>query len=315
MELNGVKIDDTYAEAFGMWSVRILITAVNEEWVNNAAAAFTGYAVSLIACDCEAGIDQIVPASETPDGRPGVSIMLFAKRKPLGQALMNRLGQCVLTCPTTAVFDWMGEEPDMFKAKQKDGTKVEKKAIFPTGKNLAFFGDGFEESFELKGRKMWKIPVMEGWFNIEHGFKAKKGIAGGNLFIFGDTLDNTLKAAMDAVKAIDSVKGVITSFPGGVCRSGSKTGSIKYSKFLKASTNHLECPALKDKVEGTKVPADVDCVLELVFNGLNMDLLKEATAAGIKAAVKVPGIKKISAGNFGGTLGKYQIHLKEALNL
>ena len=112
-----------------------------------------------------------------------------------------------------------------------------------------------------------------------------------------------------------AIKGVIASFPGGVCRSGSKTGSLKYSKFMKASTNHLECPALKDKVEGSKVPADANCVLELVFNAISEDLLKQATAVGIKEIAKTPGIKKISAGNFGGTLGKVQIHLKEALSL
>ena len=313
MELNGVKIDDTYAEAFTMWCTRVLITAINEEWAMTCAQVFSGFAVSAIACDCEAGIDAIVPASETPDGRPGVSIMLFSGRAQLGNSMLNRMGQCILTCPTATAFDWMGMEPDMYKAKQKDGTKVPKKAIFPTGKNLSFFGDGFQEEFELKGRKMWKVPVMEGWFNVEHGFNAKKGVGGGNFFIFGDTLDNTLKAAVDAANAIKAIKGVIASFPGGVCRSGSKTGS-KY-KFLKASTNHLECPTLKDKVEGSKVPADANCVLELVFNAIDEKLLKEATAAGIKAAVKVPGIKKISAGNYGGTLGKVNIHLKDALGL
>ncbi|NHI93499.1 MAG: formylmethanofuran--tetrahydromethanopterin N-formyltransferase [Candidatus Lokiarchaeota archaeon] len=314
MELNGVKIDDTYAEAFDMWCTRVLITAINEEWAMTCAQVFSGFAVSAIACDCEAGIDEIVPASATPDGRPGVSVMLYSGRAQLGTSMLNRMGQCILTCPTASAFDWMGLEPDMYQAKQKDGTKVPKKAIFITGRNLAYFGDGFEEEYELKGKRMWKIPVMEGWFNVEHGFNAKKGIAGGNLFIFGDNLDNTLKAAVDAVKEIKAVKGVIASFPGGVCRSGSKTGSLKY-KFLNASTNHLECPVLKEKVEGSKVPAGSNCVLELVFNGLNEDLLKKATAKGIKAAVKVPGIIKISAGNFGGTLGKVQIHLKEALGL
>jgi len=315
MELNGVKIDDTYAEAFSMWCTRVLITAINEEWAMTSAQVFSGFAVSAIACDCEAGIDAVVPASETPDGRPGVSVMLFSGRKQLGKSMLNRLGQCVLTCPTTAVFDWMGMEPDNYKAKQKDGTKIPKPARFLTGKNLAYFGDGFEEKFDLKGRNMYKIPVMEGWFNVESGFNAKKGIAGGNLFIFGDNLENTLKAAVDAVKEVKAVKGVIASFPGGVCRSGSKTGSLKYAKFMKATTNHLECPALKDKVENSSVPADSNCVLELVFNGITEDLLTQATAAAVKAAVKVPGIKKISAGNFGGTLGKVQIHLKKALGL
>ncbi|MHC1591646.1 MAG: formylmethanofuran--tetrahydromethanopterin N-formyltransferase [Candidatus Helarchaeales archaeon] len=314
MELNGVKIDDTYAEAFTMWCSRVLITAIDETWVKNAVSTFTGFAVSTIACDCEAGIDQFVQKSETPDGRPGVAAMLFASRKQLGNALMNRMGQCLLTCPTISVFDWLKAEPDLYKKKKKDGTKEKVPAIFRTGFQLSYFGDGFQKKDELAGRTIWKIPVMEGEAIFEDGFKAKKAIGGGNFFIFGDTQANTLKAAMDAVEAIAKVDGVITSFPGGICRSGSKTGSLKY-KFLNASTNHLECPTLKDQVEGSKVPADVNCVLEIVLDGISVDAVKQAMADGIRAAVKVPGIKKISAGNYGGTLGKHNIYLKEILGL
>lgn len=313
LQLNGVEIEDTYAEAFDIWCVRALITAVNEEWANIIAKTFSGYAVSTIACDCEAGIDQIVPASETPDKRPGIAVMLCSGRAGLGKALMTRMGQCVLTAPTSAAFDWLGMEPDMYKAKQKDGTKVPKPAIFNTGGQLRYFGDGYEKKAEMAGRTIWKIPVMEGEFIIEEGFKAKKGIAGGNFFVMGDTTENVLKAAKAAADAMIKIKGVIASFPGGVCRSGSKTGS-KY-KFLHASTNHRFCPSLKGEVTDTNVPANVNCVLELVFNGLTLDLLKEATAAGIKAAVAIPGIKKITAGNYGGTLGKHNIYLKEVLGL
>jgi formylmethanofuran--tetrahydromethanopterin N-formyltransferase len=312
MELNGVEIEDTYAEAFNMWCARVLITALNDEWVDNCVRTFSGFAVSTIACDCEAGIDMMIPASKTPDGRSGVSVMLFSGRKQLGGALMNRVGQCILTCPSAAIFDWLNEEPSLYKDK-KSGEK--KPAIFPTGKNMSFFGDGWQKSDKLGDRDIWKIPVMEGWFVIESKFKAKKAIGGGNFFILGDTLENTLKASMDAVKAINAIEGTITSFPGGVCRSGSKTGSLKYSKFLHASTNHRFCPTLKDEVEDSAIPDGVNCVLELVLNGISLEKVQEATAAGIKAAVKVPGIKKITAGNYGGTLGPHKIVLKEVLGL
>ncbi len=315
LQLNGVDIDDTYAEAFDIWCVRPLITAIDEDWAVIIASTFSGFAVSTIACDCEAGFDSIVPKSDTPDGRPGIAVMLCSKRANLGKALMNRMGQCVLTAPTSAAFDWLGMEADIYQKKQKDGTKVPAPAVFNTGGMLRYFGDGFEKKDTLAGRTIWKIPVMEGEFIIEEKFKAKKGIAGGNFFIMGDNAGNTLKAAKAAADEMIKIKGVIASFPGGVCRSGSKTGSLKYSKFLHASTNHLFCPTLKGEVEGSSVPSDVNCVLELVFNGLSLDLLKEATAAGIKAAVKVPGIKKISAGNYGGKLGKHNIHLKEVLGL
>ncbi|MHA1650958.1 MAG: formylmethanofuran--tetrahydromethanopterin N-formyltransferase, partial [Candidatus Helarchaeota archaeon] len=221
-------------------------------------------------------------------------------------------GQCVLTCPTTAMFDWLNEEASTYKDKK---TGEQKPAIFPAGKNMRYFGDGWEKSGTVGDRKVWHIPVMEGIFTIEETIKAKKAVGGGNFFILGDTLENTLKAAMDAVKAINAIEGVITSFPGGVCRSGSKTGSLKYSKFMHASTNHRYCPAIKDEVEDSEIPEGVNCVLEIVLNGISLEKVKEATAAGIKAAVKVPGIKKITAGNYGGTLGKHKVVLKEVLGL
>ncbi len=312
LELNGVEIDDTYAEAFTMWCSRVLITAVNEDWALTCARIFTGFAVSTIACDCEAAIDKIIPADQTPDKRPGVSCMLFTKRKKLGGVLMNRIGQCVLTCPTTALFDWLNEEPSLYKDK-KSGEK--KPAIFATGKNMRYFGDGWEKPGTVGDRKVWNIPVMEGIFTIEEYMKAKKAVAGGNFFILGDTLENTLKASMDAVKAINAIEGAITSFPGGVCRSGSKTGSLKYAKFMHASTNHPFCPTLKAEISDSQIPDGVNCVLEIVLNGISLETVQAATATGIQAATQVAGIKKITAGNYGGTLGKHQIVLKEVLKL
>lgn len=312
MELNNVEIEDTYAEAFDLWCARVLITALNDEWLNIACNVFTGFAVSTIGCDCEAGIEKKLSPSETPDNRPGASVLVFAPRAGLGTALMNRVGQCILTCPTTSLFDWLNQEADTYKDKE---TGEEKPAIFVTGKNMRYFGDGWEKADTIGDRNVWLIPVMEGIFTIEESIKAKKGIGGGNFFILGDELENTLKAAMDAVQAIHSIEGVITSFPGGVCRSGSKTGSLKYAKFMHASTNHLYCPTLKNEIPDSAVPADVNCVLEIVINGMTLEKVEQATATGIQAAVQVPGIKKITAGNYGGTLGKHQIVLKDVLGL
>ncbi|MBD3230026.1 MAG: formylmethanofuran--tetrahydromethanopterin N-formyltransferase [Candidatus Lokiarchaeota archaeon] len=308
MEINDVLIEDTYAEAFGLWCCRILVTAADDYWVKTAAKTFTGYAVSMIACDCEAGIEKYLSGDETPDGRPGASIIVFQSKKGLKKALMDRVGQCFLTCPTTSVFDNLQGEPDIDK-------KTDKPKIYSIGKMMKYFGDGWEKKREFKDRTLWDIPVMEGIFSIEESFGAKKGIAGGNIFIMGDTQKNTLKAAMDAVYAINKSDGIITSFPGGVCRSGSKTGSIKYSKFLHASTNHRYCPTLKDEIEDSLVPDGVNCILEIVINGMNLETLTKATGDGVRAAVKIPGIKKITSGNYGGSLGKYKIHLKDALNL
>jgi formylmethanofuran--tetrahydromethanopterin N-formyltransferase len=312
MELNNVEIEDTYAEAFDFWCARVLITALNEEWLNVACNVFTGFAVSTIGCDCEAGIDKKLPASETPDNRPGASVLIFAPRAGLGTALMNRVGQCILTCPTTSLFDWLNEEADNYKDKK---TGEEKPAIFVTGKNMRYFGDGWEKADNIGDRSVWRIPVMEGIFTIEESFKGKKAIGGGNFFILGDELENTLKAATDAVQAIHGIEGVITSFPGGICRSGSKTGSLKYAKFMHASTNHIYCPTLKNEIPDSAVPVDVNCVLEIVINGMSLEKVQQATAAGIQAAVQVPGIKKITAGNYGGTLGKHQVVLKDVLGL
>jgi formylmethanofuran--tetrahydromethanopterin N-formyltransferase len=106
------------------------------------------------------------------------------------------------------------------------------------------------------------------------------------------------------------MEGSITPFPGGIVASGSKVGSNKY-KFLKASTNERFCPTLKDKIEDTQVPPEVNGIYEIVVNGISVDAVKDAMRAGISAATKIPGVLRISAGNYGGKLGKYKINLSE----
>ena len=296
MELEGVEIEDTFAEAFPIKVARVLITAVNEKWAMEAAKETTGFGTSVIACPAEAGIEKILSPEETPDGRPGVAIMIchFKKDGVKGQ-LLGRLGQCVFTAPTTAMFNGL-------EAEEKLPVK------------LHFFGDGFEYEKEVGGHKVWAIPIMGGEFICEEEYGVKTGVAGGNLFILAKDQMSALTAAEDAVAAIREVEGTITSFTGGIVASGSKPGSQKY-KFMHASINEKYCPTLKDKIEGSALPADVNGVFEVVINGVSEEAVKDAMRAGIKAAVKVPGVVKITAGNFGGKLGKYQLRLKEVLGL
>jgi len=293
-----VEIEDTFAEAFPMVASRILITAENEKWAMNSARAATGFASSIIMSPAEAGAEgPIIPPEKTPDGRPGVHIQIYHRtRTELKMQMITRVGQCILTCPTTAAFDGM---PDA-KRRLKIGGAVR------------MFGDGYEKKDTLGDRKIWRIPVMEGEFVIQrNGFGVRRCVAGGNFIIMAENQKAGLKAAEDAVQAMNKLEGVVLTFPGGICRSGSKVGSMKYK--LPASTNHLFCPVLKETVSDSLVPDGVKSVYELVFNGLTFNIVKRATADGIRAAAAVPGVRKITAVNFGGKLGPYQIKLKEAL--
>jgi len=294
MEINGVTIDNTYAEAFPTWICRIIITAVTKEWALKAATEATGFATSAIGCPCEAGPEMEIPASETPDGRPGVAIMICASKKKLKEQVVERLAECVLTAPTTAVFNGIT-------------TAEEKIAV-----KLHFFGDGYEYQKEVGGRKCWVIPIMNGEYIGEEEFGIVKGVAGGNFFVMGENQMSALIGAQVAVDAIMEMPGVITSFPGGIVASGSKVGSLKY-KFMPASTNEKYCPTLRDKVPDSKVPAGIKAIYEIVIDGLDEKSVAAGMAAGIRAAVKVPGVKFISAGNFGGTLGPYKLELHKVL--
>jgi formylmethanofuran--tetrahydromethanopterin N-formyltransferase len=291
VRINGVEIEDTFAEAFEIWGARLVITAANQRWALTAAREATGFATSVIACGCEAGIEGIVPADETPDGRPGVSILLFT-RGPEGMKdqLLRRVGQCVMPCVTTACFNGLESEERL---------KI--------GGTLRYFGDGFQTSKILEGRRFWRIPVMEGEFLVEESFGIKKAICGGNFLILGESAGAALDAAERAVEAMKKVKGVVMPFPGGIVRSGSKVGS-RY-RFLRASTNAAFCPTLCRQVESS-LPEGVNAVLEIVVCGLTEDAVREAMHIGVEAACR-PGIVRISAGNYGGRLGRYHIRLWE----
>ena len=290
--INGVEIEDTFAEAFGMWCARVLITGTNRKWAREAAAQMTGFATSVIACGCEAGIEGDV--AQTPDGRPGVSVMIFAMGKDaLVRQMITRIGQCVLTCPSAACFNGLQSE--------------ERVSI---GGQLRFFGDGFQSSKVIGGRRYWRVPVMEGEFLVEDKFGVQRAIGGGNFLILGSNQSVTLEAAELAVGAMQRVRGVVMPFPGGIVRSGSKVGS-KY-KFLKASTNHAYCPSLRGIV-ASSLPEGVHSVLEIVIDGLDVASIEQATRAGILAAC-IPGICGISAGNYGGNLGKFKFQLRKILD-
>lgn len=293
MRINGVEIEDTFAEAFKMRAARLIITAVNQRWALTAAQVTAGFATSVIACGCEAGIEEVIPADETPDGRPGVSILVFTMgRKGLEDQLMRRVGQCIMTCPTTACFNGLESE--------------EKLKI---GGTLRYFGDGFQISKLLEERRFWRIPVMEGEFLVEESFGVKKAIGGGNFLILGESPEITLEATERAVEAMEKVRGVVMPFPGGIVRSGSKTTS-QY-KFLRASTNTAYCPTIRRQTESA-LPEGVNSVLEIVIDGLYEVSIEQAMRVGIRAAC-IPGIVRISAGNYGGTLGQYQFHLHQIL--
>jgi len=296
MQLNNVEIEDTFAEAFDIFVSRFLITAATEKFAKIAADETVGFGSSVIMCPAEAGIDRYVPPSETPDGRPGYIVMIcHPKKDELEHQLLERIGQCVLTSATTAVFDAMGDDAE---EKLKVGFK------------LKFFGDGFESKDEIAGRTVYKVPIMSGDFIIEGELGIKRGVAGGNFFIMAENQASALVAAEVAVDAIENVVGTITPFPGGIVASGSKIGS-KY-KFMAASTNEKFCPTLRG-VEGVvcEVPQEINGIYEIVIDGTDEGAIKNAMKAGISAAVKVPGVKRIYAGNYDGTMGAYQIWLEK----
>ena len=296
MQLRGVTIEDTFAEAFTMRVARVIITARNPRWAREAALKMTGFATSVIGCKVEAGIERELAESETPDGRPGLSVLLLTMAKEdLGHRLVERVGQTVLTCPTTCCFDGLPEAPERVGV----------------GSALRLFGDGFQGSKVIGGRRFWRIPVMEGEFLVEDKFGLQKGIGGGNFLILAADPDAALAAAEAAVEAIAKVGGVILPFPGGVVRSGSKVGARR-SKGLIASTNDPYCPTLR-AVTASALPEGVQSVLEIVVDGMDAPSVSRALRAGIDAACR-EGVLAVSAANFGGKLGPHHFHLRQIMS-
>ena len=295
--INGVAVDDTFAEAFPMKATRLVVTAHDIVWARHAAVSATGLATSVIACGCEAGIERELDAGETPDGRPGIAILLFAMSgKELVKQIERRVGQCVMTCPTTAVF--AGLPPEAGEAAA-------------LGRNLRFFGDGWQISKVLQGVRYWRVPVMDGEFVAQESTPVVKGVGGGNLLLLADDTDAALAGATAAVAAMRRVRGAILPFPGGVVRSGSKVGST-YAGLI-ASTNDAFCPSLAALAPRSELGEGVRCVLEIVIDGLGEAEVAGAMRAGIAAIVERgarAGVRRIAAGNYGGKLGPFHFHLQ-----
>jgi len=295
VKINGVAIEDTFAEAFTMRVARLLITGRTLGWAREAAVKLTGFATSVIGCKCEAGIECELRDNETPDGRPGVSVLFLTMDKAsLPEQLIVRVGQTVLTCPTTACFDGLPEAPDRL----------------PVGRALRVFGDGFQASKVIGGKRYWRLPVMEGEFLIEETFGMLKGVGGGNFLILARDADAALAAAEAAVAAMSGLPGVILPFPGGVVRSGSKVGSQRYKNLI-ATTNDAFAPTLK-AVTQSQLPEVVNSVLEIVLDGTDGPSIEAAMRAGIRAACR-PGVQTITAGNYGGKLGPHHFYLRKIL--
>ena len=295
MLVRGVLIEDTFAEAFTMRVARLIITGGTPRWAREAGLKLTGFATSVIGCKCEAGIERELSETETPDGRPGVSVLfLTMDKESLPQQLISRIGQTVLTCPTTACFDGLPDGPDRL----------------PVGKALRVFGDGFQGSKVIGGKRYWRVPVMEGEFLVEETFGMQKGVGGGNFLILARDADAALAAAEAAVDAMANHAGVVLPFPGGVVRSGSKVGSKRYKKMV-ATTNDAFCPTLRALTE-SQLPEGVNSVLEIVLDGTDAPAIAAAMRLGIDAACR-PGVQAITAGNYGGKLGPHHFHLRRIM--
>jgi len=298
LQRNGVTIDDSFAEAFAMKATRIVITAHTLQWARHAAVSATGFATSVIACGCEAGIERELGTHETPDGRPGIAVLLFAMSgKELAKQVERRVGQCVLTCPTTAVF-----------------AGIDSGEALALGRNLRFFGDGWQIAKVIDGKRYWRVPVMDGEFVAQETTGVVKGVGGGNLLLLARDTDTALAAAQGAVAAMQQLRNVIMPFPGGVVRSGSKVGS-KYAS-LGASTNDAFCPSLYGLVAHSELSSETRCVMEIVIDGLTEADVAAAMRVGIAAGVALGaagGLLRISAGNYGGKLGPFHFHLHQLL--
>jgi formylmethanofuran--tetrahydromethanopterin N-formyltransferase len=292
-EINGTEILDTYAEGFPIWISRIVITAATRPWAYRTAVEATGFATSKIGCPCEAGIERYLTKKETPDGRVGVSILVCTEKKNMKANVASRISQCILPAPTASAFDGFPESDSRFFIR------------------MHYFGDTYEERCVIGGRKCWKIPIMEGNYIGEERFGTVKGIAGGNFLVMGKDQESALTGIEAAADAIAGLKGVITSFAGGVVASGSKVGSKNYRFPLPASTNHCFCPTLKDKIIDSKVPEGIGSMYEIVMNGIDETLVKAAMKAGILAATETGRVRYIGASNFEGKLGQYRLYLRD----
>jgi len=293
MEINGTRILDTFAEAFPVWLSRVVITAETRDWAHRAAVEATGFATSRIGCPCEAGVERFLDPEETPDGRPGCSILICAEKKNMRSNVAGRVSQCILPAPTASAFDGFPNADARFHIR------------------MHYFGDRYEERCTVGGRSCWKIPVMEGDYVGEEWFGTVKGIAGGNFLVMGGDRRSALSGAEAARDAIAGMSGVITGFAGGIVGSGSKVGCTNYRFPMPASTSHRWCPGLKGRIPDSLVPRGVASIYEIVLNGVDEAAIRNAMRAGIQAATETGDVMYIGASNFDGKLGQYRFSLHD----
>jgi formylmethanofuran--tetrahydromethanopterin N-formyltransferase len=293
VEINGTRILDTFAEAFQVWLSRVIITAATKEWAYKAAVEATGFATSKIGCPCEAGIERYLSSEETPDGRAGISILICSDKKNMRSNVAGRISQCILPTPTASAFDGFPDADSRFYTR------------------MHYFGDRYEERCMVGSRKCWKIPVMEGDYTGEERFGTVKGIAGGNFLVMGKDQQSALSGSVAAMEKITGMNGVITSFAGGIVASGSKVGCNNYRFPMPASTNHLWCPTLKDRIRDSLVPDGVASIFEIVLNGIDKPSIRNAMRTGIQAATETRTVMYIGASNFNGKLGQYRLYLHD----
>lgn len=295
MRISHTEIEDTFAEAFAMRFVRLIVTACDSYWLDAALREFTGYSASVIACDAEIGVERHLSAESTPDGRVGAEVLVFGfSVDALSKAIPQRVGQCLMTCPTTAVFDGLPSSEQRIAL----------------GKHIRFFGDGYQKSKQVESTRYWRIPVMDGEFLVVDTVGVEKGVAGGNIILQAVDGPTALAAARRGVEAIAEIPGTITPFPGGVVRSGSKVGS-RY-KALSASTSDAYCPTLRGRVT-SKLQPPANCAYEIVIDGISESAVAEAMRVALTAAAG-EGVVAIGAGNYGGRLGKFHFHLHQLLS-
>ena len=293
-------VEDTYCEAFEGLVVQLQVTAQDREFLNRATNAFTALP-STVFGDAEGGIVRWFTEKETIDGRPGAIVQLWVtgtgkkSHAKFYDQLGRRIRQGILVVPTTAVFDYFPKDVD---------TK------FNIMSNVGHCGDGYEWIVEEYNRKLINVPIMMGYdFLIEEELSYAKGVMGGNLWLFCDSIDSGIKVGREAVKIITEIDDVCTTFD--ICSAGSKP-ETNFPE-IGPSTNHPYCPTLRNKLrsEEFKVPEGVESIPEIVFNALNIDIVGQTMLKVIQGIIDMDGLIKISSGNYGGKLGKYKIHLRE----
>lgn len=295
------EIEDTYAEAFTGIYCRVIVTADDEETLRKAAEDSTA-TPSVVIGRTEGGIEKYLSEKETPDKRKGAILQFWGEinpKKAFAESLKKfetelsyRIRQDILVKPFTAVFDALPDAEGKLDMMERVG----------------HCGDGYEWVENRHSREVIVVPLMVPDFIIERYLGYGRGVMGGNFWVMCKTKQALKEAGEKALAAIHNISGVVTPFD--VCSAGSKPET--HFPKIGPTTNHLYCPSLKARLgEESKVPEGVGYIAEIVFDGVSLDAVKEATKAGINAVLEVDGVVWVSAGNYGGKLGEYKITLRE----